>query len=354
MRPILTLLLTLVTLVALAALATPGAFAADLGDQCKTGFNVSPQYLCPAGTVCLKAIGKMYCSAAGKVCGWSGTSGYNLGQKKTYQGKSYECTPSGFQRSKAQLGDECRTGMNVPRQYLCENGRVCLQAIDKKYCSQPGKVCGWSGTSGYNLGQTRTHQGKTYDCTPTGFQEETAGYQMGAVTTLPASPKTRRLNSAESSIARRVFGRSLNLGQVRVTNTVGLESRPWTTNTPPTYTVNVGTRAFQGMEAREYSGLLIHELAHVWQGQHGVPFMSNSALHQTLAAIESGGDTGKAYDFEPGKQWNKYNSEQQASIVERWFLDGRRQSSPLYPYIRDNVRPGRPNATTQFQQRGRR
>ncbi|GAB4360330.1 MAG: hypothetical protein Kow006_30080 [Gammaproteobacteria bacterium] len=181
-----------------------------------------------------------------------------------------------------------------------------------------------------------------------GTQKPGSSMQLGDVTTIPTKPSIRPLSSAEKNIAKSVFGNSLNLNMVRVTNTLGLQSRPWTTNTPPIYTINVGVDAYNNLAVNAWSRLLIHELSHVWQGQHGVPFMSNSAYHQVLSAIQNGGSPGKAYQYTPGKQWSKYNSEQQASIIDNWFAGGRKTNSKLYPYIRDNVRPGKPLAQTKF------
>jgi hypothetical protein len=172
----------------------------------------------------------------------------------------------------------------------------------------------------------------------------------GQLTTLPASPAIRPLTPAERNIAKSVYGNTINFNLVKVTNTVGLQSRPWTTNTPPLYTINVGVSAYADLT--DFSLLLIHELGHVWQGQHGMPFMSNSAYHQTMAAIQNNGDPSGAYVYVPGQQWSKYNSEQQASIITRWYSNGRRTNDELYPYIRDNVRKGLPNAKTNFIRKG--
>ncbi|MEJ2467208.1 MAG: hypothetical protein P8045_16215 [Candidatus Thiodiazotropha sp.] len=172
----------------------------------------------------------------------------------------------------------------------------------------------------------------------------------GQLTTVPLSPAIRSLTAAERNIAKSVYGKTINLSHVRVTNTVGFQSRPWTTHIPPLYTINVGVNAYDDMT--HFKLLLIHELGHVWQGQHGVPFMSNSAYHQTMAAIQNNGDPSGAYVYVPGQQWKKYNSEQQASIITRWFDNGRRSNDKLYPYIRDNVRTGLPYATTNFKSKG--
>ena len=49
---------------------------------------------------------------------------------------------------------------------------------------------------------------------------------------------------------------------------------------------------------------------------------------------------GNAYTYVAGRPWSGYNVEQQASIVEDWFTFGESATSPLYPYITNNVRKG--------------
>jgi len=351
-------------------LTAGGAAAAGLGDRCKTGSNVAPAYLCPVGTLCLQSIGNKYCTRADKQCGWNGSIGFNLGQTKTYQGEEYVCTPTGFQRvasggdppappAGASVGDECRVGPDVAAGYLCPSGTLCLQGIDRKYCSHATRQCGWPETPGYQLGQTQAREGVEYVCTPTGFQRAATDDRPSRVITiphvtdLPTAPKVRVLKTTERELLRSVYGSSINYGMVRITNTEGAsDGAPWTTNTPPFYTVNVGVHCYVSFErddCRDGDGLdlLIHELAHVWQGQHGVPFMVNSLYHQKKAVVEHG-DRNLAYHFEPGARWRTYNAEQQAAIVERWYREGLDSAHELYPYIRDNVRPGRPHATTRL------
>ncbi len=168
-------------------------------------------------------------------------------------------------------------------------------------------------------------------------------------------PKVRTLSSKEKNLARSVFGNTINYDMVRITNTLGAGGRPWTTNSPPLYTVNVGPDYPNMTTSLERKLLFIHELAHVWQGQHLVPFMLNSAAHQSLSAIHNGGDVNKAYSYKVGKPWNKYNVEQQASIVEHWFLPadrcfengpcggGMKTSDSRYRYIRDHIRKNKVN-----------
>jgi len=122
----------------------------------------------------------------------------------------------------------------------------------------------------------------------------------------------------------------------------------------------------------------IHEMTHVWQGQHGVyptVYMGQSLIAQFLHGVEDiirrrewrtwGEHRGTAYDFKMsdiGKNWSEFNVEQQASIVESWYIaerDRRRENkdfgenvygggaSPYdsrFPYIRDVIRGGNRNA----------
>jgi hypothetical protein len=86
---------------------------------------------------------------------------------------------------------------------------------------------------------------------------------------------------------------------------------------------------------------LIHEAAHVWQHQNGVPFMyAVSALRsQAIAAIVTG-SRNAAYDYrvleEHHVPWRYWNAEQQASWIEHnkrlpdaWWLDALQPDLPI-------------------------
>jgi Putative peptidoglycan binding domain len=103
-----------------------------------------------------------------------------------------------------------------------------------------------------------------------------------------------------------------------------------------------------------FSNTLIHELTHVWQGQHGMPFgyMVESMLAQGKA-IAQHWDRGEAYNYDKTnyKNWRDYNVEQQGNIVGDWFhpnisiVEGKLSVTDLrYPYIEKVVRAGNPSA----------
>ncbi len=163
-------------------------------------------------------------------------------------------------------------------------------------------------------------------------------------------PKVRTLTPDEIALAKSVFQNTLNYSMVRVTNTLGLGARPWTTNSPPLYMLNVGGDYPNLAADEDRKRLLIHELTHVWQAQHLVPITMNSAVHQTLSAINNGGDVSAAYSYTVGKSWGQYNIEQQASIIAHWFTPtnvcfengpcggGMKSTDTRYRYVRDNIR----------------
>jgi hypothetical protein len=91
---------------------------------------------------------------------------------------------------------------------------------------------------------------------------------------------------------------------------------------------------------------LVHEACHAWQGFQGAftwGYIFDSTFNQCLKGQG-------AYDIpaNPRDTWMAFGAEQQAQIVDTWFTNGEHSSDPYYPYIKSNVRPGRPYATTEF------
>lgn len=120
------------------------------------------------------------------------------------------------------------------------------------------------------------------------------------------------------------------------------------------YIMSVGPGAYTDMSrdypnpsgrrtANDYRALLVHETTHVWQGKNSVfalSYVFGSAISQCAASL-GGSTTGGAYNYTAGAAWGSLNPEQQASVVEDWYLAGESGSHALYPYIRDYVRKGK-------------
>lgn len=149
---------------------------------------------------------------------------------------------------------------------------------------------------------------------------------------------------AERSAAASVFGSSLDLGAVRIVHSPVVAAPTTLGNTirvPPGYTMP--------------QHVLIHELAHIWQYQTmGSRYISDSLWHQTAATVSSLVATGTAdrsgayrYAIVPGQSFYVYTAEQQASIVEDYFVAPMLQADPEYRRLIAQVRAARPLNVSQ-------
>jgi hypothetical protein len=99
------------------------------------------------------------------------------------------------------------------------------------------------------------------------------------------------------------------------------------------YLINAGD-AYDSLTGKDRD-TLVHETTHVWQGKNStfaLSYVFNSVYNQCVLR--------NAYAYTPNQPWKSYNVEQQASIVEDWYMAGESTSSNLYHYITDNVRKG--------------
>ncbi|HEX4132100.1 MAG TPA: hypothetical protein VHZ24_18865 [Pirellulales bacterium] len=188
----------------------------------------------------------------------------------------------------------------------------------------------------------------------------------------------RSLTAAERNVVKSVFKSTVPADQVLVTSISGEDGRAFTLPgtlimdvagiIPPVgllvhlvglvdhlqdkYLINAGSIASLLPSAydngtRERSGsMLIHECTHVWQGIHnGFSwwYVFNSLYYQ----IKCGQ---RAYDVDENnlKTWSSYNVEQQAHLIEDWYSRGCLTTDHNYPYVRDNILPGHPTATTNL------
>ena len=97
---------------------------------------------------------------------------------------------------------------------------------------------------------------------------------------------------------------------------------------------------------------LVHELTHVWQGEHADfqwSYVGNSVGHQCLQVI--GGP--HPYVYTTGSQWKDYGAEQQAKIVADFFKETQGAfvgvpDNRNFPYIESNIRAGSAYGPTVF------
>jgi hypothetical protein len=176
------------------------------------------------------------------------------------------------------------------------------------------------------------------------------------------------MSSAEYAIVSRVFGDTIPYRvRIMITDAAGEDGRPFTIPTSLISTIlGMSESVFMGNAAAflataaggylgsfinlaylinagdAYDSLtstdrdtLVHETTHVWQGKNStfaLSYVFNSIYNQCVLA--------NAYAYTAGQAWSSYNVEQQASIVEDWYMGGESTSSGLYHYITDNVRKG--------------
>jgi hypothetical protein len=152
--------------------------------------------------------------------------------------------------------------------------------------------------------------------------------------------QARKLDADEQKLAKSVYGDTLPFDRIYITDldlggAVTLAGMDLSTRKFD-YTIN-WVDAYGGVTRfPDRRATLIHELCHVWQGENGVwPtfYMGQSLWHQLWAGLRDmwdkrewrgwGTHRSQAYKFsagDVGKNWNTFNVEQQASIVESWFM----------------------------------
>lgn len=165
----------------------------------------------------------------------------------------------------------------------------------------------------------------------------------------PSAPYAERLlTDAEKDLARQVFEETLPYGAIYLSNGLGLGRRAYTIPHPlhlGSYVIHIGPETFPDATnssiivlGQTADAVFIHELTHVWQGanrRHPFDYIFDSVYHQ----IRSGSH---AYDLNQDdvgkKSWGEFNAEQQAMIVENWYVGGRSESDDAFTYIKDNIR----------------
>ncbi|MBS1831545.1 MAG: hypothetical protein JST65_02470 [Acidobacteria bacterium] len=148
--------------------------------------------------------------------------------------------------------------------------------------------------------------------------------------------RARFLRQDERVFATKVFGRTLPLDDILVTDLLGAGNEPFTAVSAPNdspflipiprfiYAVNMGVEGFENCINPTVKGSFVRELARIWQGPASV----------------TGTRLCGRKEYELGKPWATYDSQQKASLVEDWYRGGMRTDDPRMPYIRGHIRRG--------------
>lgn len=149
----------------------------------------------------------------------------------------------------------------------------------------------------------------------------------------------RPLTPGEIALARRVFKDSIDYGKVKIHKGRYIVGQPDNSGITPNgeiYVVGAQTYFDDYSVATVYQrSFFIHEMAHVWQYQLKV-------LKPIAAAIgeffRHRFDYAKAYDYElvPGKDLLKYRIEQQAQIIQDYYLLHVEGTAPSSHHIKNS------------------
>ena len=155
---------------------------------------------------------------------------------------------------------------------------------------------------------------KTFVQTPVDAILMVGGRVLSAIQTMTGlEPAGRELTSDEIATLRQVYGDSIDYSQVRIkegnSGLFSLFGRPFTQG--DTIYIPKGSLPLS-------PDVLVHEMGHVWQFQHGgTDYMSEALWAQNF---------GEGYDFskgiDEGKSFSELNPEQQAELMQQAYLAG--------------------------------
>jgi len=185
-----------------------------------------------------------------------------------------------------------------------------------------------------------------------------AGAAAGVAVELTLKHRKLTERPEEVEFANRVFKGTLPVDRIVLTNMLGIGGRPFTIpSVGDTILLNLGEgfddpihytgKGDPAKPRKQAPGqLFIHELVHAWQidATFFLPgLMCGAILNQSTTL---GGDMNVYRYGSPGRDFGRFNLEQQASIVDDWFGNSGPQlgngpaseKSPYFRYVRDNIR----------------
>lgn len=128
-----------------------------------------------------------------------------------------------------------------------------------------------------------------------------------------APPKSRKLTAGEIALARSVFGEQLRLDNVELRTAWWVLRHYAVSPNGNVYFHPDDWRQDFSTAALGTQSWLIHELTHVWQLQQGIKVVRKALLNRQYD-----------YALEAGKSFFTYGVEQQARMVQDYFLRMRR------------------------------
>ncbi|MDO5768111.1 MAG: type IV secretion protein Rhs [Psychrobacter sp.] len=128
-----------------------------------------------------------------------------------------------------------------------------------------------------------------------------------------APAKSRPLTAGEIALAREVFGETIKLDEVRLKTAWWVLRHYAVSPNGNIYFHPADWREDFSQAALGHQGWLIHELTHVWQLQQGLKVIRGAMMNRRYE-----------YAFESGKTFFAYGIEQQARMVQDYFIRSKR------------------------------
>ncbi len=145
----------------------------------------------------------------------------------------------------------------------------------------------------------------------------------------------RLLTAGEIALARTVFGDAIDYAAVRLHDRRILPPLIQHRHQAVAHADNISfpRSAYSddfSLEAdSKKQSVFIHELTHVWQHQNGVVSTTKEAIRETLRHKFNYAKC-YFYDLKPGKDLTHYNFEQQAAMVQDYFLLTRHKTTESF------------------------
>lgn len=187
--------------------------------------------------------------------------------------------------------------------------------------------------------------GETAGAVAGGIVGGLVGSALGLLIGDDASSTSRSLDEGERTAALSVFGNSLNLNPIRIATNTSIFTAGANARTPGnTLYLSENFVKLKENTPLEYHALIVHELTHSWQRQHGLPLLDlgvdaiqgqylrrHSHKFIDYARVEKKIKTG----LEQGKCFRDFTAEEQGDITMYYYLSkARGRDQKLYmPYI---------------------
>ena len=133
----------------------------------------------------------------------------------------------------------------------------------------------------------------------------------------------RGLTSGEIELCRSVYADLIDYDRVKVMNHPFLPWQPQHIFMAPQGYIHIRNAHFSvdfSQENLSYQSIFIHEMAHVYQHQQGIPVLFKGAILQTAFYLSMGKYNPYHYQLKAHKAFHEYNIEQQGDIAKDIFL----------------------------------